>query len=259
MEKKYEMFKENEIDKLYRIRALRDFGDVKKGDLGGFIEKEENLSHIGNCWVYDNARVCGNACVFDNAWVFGNARVFGNAQVSGEALVYSNARVYGNAQVFGNAQVSGNARVYGDAWVYGDAQVYGDAVVCEYHTIITGHCTSNLLINIKESIRCQTGLCVMNNKIIAYKSVNKDLTSIYDPSFQYKVGEIAEVTDYDESNASCSVGLHFSSANYPYCPDDNFAILMAEINLDDIITVQQGKIRCKRAKILDVYIVSDNT
>ena len=43
MEKKYEMFKEKETDVLYRIRALRDFGYVKKGDIGGYIEKEENL------------------------------------------------------------------------------------------------------------------------------------------------------------------------------------------------------------------------
>ena len=34
---------------LHRIRALRDFGDVKAGDLGGFIESEGNLSHDGEC------------------------------------------------------------------------------------------------------------------------------------------------------------------------------------------------------------------
>lgn len=32
---------------LRRIKSLIDFSDVKKGELGGFIEKEENLSH--NC------------------------------------------------------------------------------------------------------------------------------------------------------------------------------------------------------------------
>lgn len=34
---------------LYRIEALKDFNDVKKGDKGGFIENEDNLSHYGNC------------------------------------------------------------------------------------------------------------------------------------------------------------------------------------------------------------------
>ena len=70
---------------LYRIQALRDFGDVKEGEFGGWIESEKNLSHEGSAWVSDNAWVYGDACVSGNAWVYGNARVYGNAQVSGDA------------------------------------------------------------------------------------------------------------------------------------------------------------------------------
>lgn len=55
---------------LYRIKAIKDFNDVKVGDLGGFIEKEENLSHYYNSWVYGNAEVYGNAKVFGNAEIF---------------------------------------------------------------------------------------------------------------------------------------------------------------------------------------------
>ena len=89
--------------KLFRIKALVAFGTVEKGELGGFIEKEDNLSHDSNAWVSGNARVSGDAQVFGNAWVFGDAQVFGNAWVSG------------NARVSGDAQVSGNALVFGDA------------------------------------------------------------------------------------------------------------------------------------------------
>ena len=49
---KYKLSEETlEIDGhvLHRIIALRDFGNVKKGDLGGFIEKESNLAHDLNC------------------------------------------------------------------------------------------------------------------------------------------------------------------------------------------------------------------
>lgn len=60
---------------LHRIRAIKDFGNVKAGDLGGWIEKEENLSQKGKAWVYGNAMVCGNAEVYGNAEVTGNARV----------------------------------------------------------------------------------------------------------------------------------------------------------------------------------------
>ena len=71
--------------KLFRIKALVAFGDVEKGELGGFIEKEDNLSHSGNAWVY------GNALVYGDAWVSGNARVSGNAWVSGDAKVSGDA------------------------------------------------------------------------------------------------------------------------------------------------------------------------
>ena len=57
--------------KLFRIRALVEFGNVKAGDLGGYIEKEENLDQDGDAEVYGNA------------WVYGNAKVYGNARVYG--------------------------------------------------------------------------------------------------------------------------------------------------------------------------------
>ena len=109
--------------KLYRIESLKDFAFIKKGDKGGFVESEENLSQVGSCWIYNDTKVCGNA------WVFGDAKVYGNAQVYGNTKVYDNAQVYDNAKVFGDAQVYDNAKVYGNVWVYGDAKVCGDAMV----------------------------------------------------------------------------------------------------------------------------------
>ena len=113
--------------KLFRIKALVAFGNVEKGELGGFIEKEDNLSHDGDAWVSGNAQVCGNAQVFGSAWVFDNAQVSGNAQVFDNAQVFGDARVFGNAWVCGNAQVSGNAQVFDNAQVSGNAQVFGNA------------------------------------------------------------------------------------------------------------------------------------
>ena len=93
--KKYE-FTDDKIEfdgqVLTRIRALVDIPrfNVKAGDLGGYIEKERNLSHIGDCWVGGNARVFEQARVFGNARVYGNALVFGNACVPGNAKIESN-------------------------------------------------------------------------------------------------------------------------------------------------------------------------
>lgn len=156
--KKYELTSETKIvggKKLFRIKALINFNDVFIGDLGGFIEKEENLSHEGYAWVYgdacvyENARVCGdarihnnarvygkarvcnNAKVYDNAYVYGNARIYGNAYVYDNAVVCNNVDVYGNASICGDAFVYDNARVCNNAEVYGNASIYGDAEVCD--------------------------------------------------------------------------------------------------------------------------------
>ena len=100
---------------LYRIEALKDFSDVKKGDKGGFVQSEENLSHDGKCWVYDNATVRRNATVRGSAVVSGNAAVRGDAVVRGNAAVRGDAVVTGNAFVTGSAVVTENAVVRGDA------------------------------------------------------------------------------------------------------------------------------------------------
>ena len=138
MEKKYKLTKENISyfsRTLYRIEALKDFGNVKKGDKGGYVESEYNLSQEGDCWIFDNAKVYGyaevynDALVFDNAEVYGNAKVYCNAKVYGKALVYGYVEVYGNTEVYDNALVFGNAEVWGNAKVYGKALVYNNAFV----------------------------------------------------------------------------------------------------------------------------------
>ena len=79
--KKYKLTEETIIVNgrtLYRIEALRDFAYIKKGDKGGFVEKENNLSQYGDSWVDDDAKV------------FGNAQVCGNARIYGDAIISSN-------------------------------------------------------------------------------------------------------------------------------------------------------------------------
>lgn len=114
--KKYELTDETfEIGGrvLHRIRALKNFGAIKEGDVGGLIESEKNLSQEGNCWVD------------------GDAMVADDANVSGDALILGNAQVYENAVVKGNAEVEDTAKVHGSAQVFGRAKICGDAEVCE--------------------------------------------------------------------------------------------------------------------------------
>ncbi len=152
MRKKYKLTRETKkfLDGtvLHRIRAVRDFvladgTKIRAGDLGGWIECEENLSHCGSAWVRDEALIFNKAWVGDDARVCDDARVYGNARIGGKVRVYGQAWIYGKtwinggvqiggeAKVFGNAQIYGNAQVYGNAMVYDDTQIYGKAEVCK--------------------------------------------------------------------------------------------------------------------------------
>lgn len=66
MEKKFELTNisiEKNGRKLYRIKALKSFQKVKVGELGGYVEKEENLSHKGSAWISDDALVYDNMII----------------------------------------------------------------------------------------------------------------------------------------------------------------------------------------------------
>lgn len=116
-----------EVVTLRQIRAIRKFGDVEEGELGGWIENERNLSQKGNCWVSGDAAVWGKGGVRDNAKVRGSAHVSGRAWICENAEIYGEARIYGNAQVSGNAHVFGEAMVHDEAWIHGDAQIFGNS------------------------------------------------------------------------------------------------------------------------------------
>ena len=64
MGKKYELTEETKEfygRTLHRIKALKNFGDVEVGDLGGYIESESNLIQEGCAWVYGDAMVYRNS------------------------------------------------------------------------------------------------------------------------------------------------------------------------------------------------------
>ncbi|MDE7361111.1 MAG: hypothetical protein K2N38_04185 [Oscillospiraceae bacterium] len=125
-----------------RIRALRDIepptkdGSVTKGDLGGWIESESNLSHSGECWVDEDAVVMGNAVVKDNAYVCNRSVVDGNAIICDQAAVDGNEVTVGEyAIICGNASVLELAEVVGHVTVKGNVKVRGCAVIKDPYEI----------------------------------------------------------------------------------------------------------------------------
>lgn len=103
-----------------RIQALCDVNpDVKKGDLGGYVEKEWNLSQQGKCWIYDDAVSC------EWARVQTNAQMFGFSQAKGWAMVTGKAGMSGYSLADGETYIK-------DAAITDHAQIQGEAVVEAY-------------------------------------------------------------------------------------------------------------------------------
>ena len=99
--KKYELTKDvrtmNDGTKVYRIRALRDIEehDVIWGQMGGFVEKEFNLSQA----------------VSDTSWVDDEAVVMGQTELVGSVLVQHNSVVEGDSKLYGHVIVTGKSHL----------------------------------------------------------------------------------------------------------------------------------------------------
>lgn len=129
MERKYVLTNETMREKgriLHRIQAVRSFGDIEEGEPGGWIEKESNLSHEGDCWVDDEAMV------YDNASVNNNAKIKENAVIKGDVKIMDNSIIRGNAKVMENAIIREDVEVMDDA-------VIGGHVELKKHVIIGGN------------------------------------------------------------------------------------------------------------------------
>lgn len=148
MDKKYELLENDTIvvegHALHRIRLLKDLGHVKAGTLGGYIEKEDNLSHSGECWVAKEAKVYGDASVEENAivddvaivkdyaivtdmaYICDGAVVCNKAMVRGSASINDAAVVGGEADISDNTYVSGNAAIEGEGFICGGACITGN-------------------------------------------------------------------------------------------------------------------------------------
>lgn len=96
---------------LHRIRCTKDFRNITKGTLGGFVENYNNLC--------------------DEAWVGGDAKVYAGAVVKNRACVQDSACVSNCAVIAEGAYVEDSAYVYGTVWIGGNAAIYDLAVVVQ--------------------------------------------------------------------------------------------------------------------------------
>lgn len=153
MDKKYELIP-SEYPNLYRVKALKDFGDVKIGDIGGFVQSEKNLSHKGLCWIYHNAKALDKSIVRDDATlhdlakakdkaiISGKASLFDSSEAGGTSCVTGRATMMEYSKIFDNARLEewavleesslafGNAVLSGNTHLSGSSKVFGLAYLC---------------------------------------------------------------------------------------------------------------------------------
>ena len=120
--------------KLYRIKALKDFSDVKKGDLGGWVFSKNNLSQEGDCWIYnnakcmDNARVCDDSCMYDYSVMRNNSCMYDSSRMYDNTRMYDNSEMHEGSKMYNNSIISEHGEMWKNGVLDGDKNLYGKLV-----------------------------------------------------------------------------------------------------------------------------------
>ena len=235
--KKYEIDKSTEIffnnNILYRIKALKDFADIKAGDYGGYVSWEKNLSQDDNCWIYDDAKVMGAAQVIDNAIVKDNAIVNDYAIIKNNAVVKNKASIKGHAIIANQATVSSrafilnnvicdkqatisgqtmlrnNAHITEHATITGQAMVFSNALVAG-HAIVTGHAILNDNVKILNNAIVTDNAKVEDNAVISGAAHLIDNANVSGMAEITGDVTITSINDYDVFKNTWSSGRYFT-------------------------------------------------
>ena len=146
-----------------------------------------------------------------------------------------------------NLSISGDAWVSGNAWVSGDARVYGNARVSGNAWVQFGNLTIDIYSNFQAYIASSLNVFPIKGIYYLYKRVTKisegKYKSWYDNETTYIDGRVTRVANFDpDTTVSCSRGIHASTPFY-YSQGDT--LIAVKIKTEDIITCQEGKVRCK--------------
>lgn len=126
--------------KLHQIVAARDIPElgVQEGDLGGFVESEQNLSHKGTCWVFAGS-VYEQAVVSNGATVRGDGvKVHEYAKLDGGFTAYDNAELYGHFRGTGCGKVAGRVDAKDSTMIKGSGYVT-DGTIMRNRATVSGH------------------------------------------------------------------------------------------------------------------------
>jgi len=166
---------------LHRIRLTEsiDNGDdlLFAGQLGGWIEKAENIEGIG--WVGGEAMVYHNACVCDqsmaiehaeikdsaitadSATVGQNAVISHQGYVGGHSFVGEHATISNKAKVEEHAEITGYVRICGSSEIRGESTIEDHVVV--HNSVITGKITIIDHVEVHDSVI--EGKCMIEGNV----------------------------------------------------------------------------------------------
>ena len=122
---------------LYRIRALKDFSDVKAGDLGGWVSGKYNLSQEGECWIYDEAKCMDNARMYHNSAMYNNAvmcdfsEMHGCSEMHNYSAMLDNSRMYNCSAMYDNSRMYNDSKMYSNSRMFDNSAMYNNAVMLD--------------------------------------------------------------------------------------------------------------------------------
>lgn len=192
---------------LYRVVALKDFSvmgfDVKEGDIGGYIQSEQNLSQDDLSWITNNGKVFDSVKLTDSL-IRGDARVFGNcniknSQIAGRATVYENAIIEGSF-IGSNCIVNGHTNL-SKVFMYNSSQITGTSIVTdsELHDgcRISGESVVEdvILYGTCEIKSSKVENCKYTGRIVVVNDNRKDETLTYEPDLQIEQGDLDKRVD----------------------------------------------------------------
>lgn len=189
--------------KVFRVQALKDFNDVKKGDRGGYVESEDNLSFEPG----------------DNSWVYDESIVHGDGKVEKDSVVYKNTEVE-DSRITNASNVSHNSNIK-------NSRISGSTVQ-NAETFYANIKDSELSHEVKvknsrvENSQVENGSEVYNSKM-------KDSTLVNDAKIS-KGTSIINVTLDDEKLEGSTVKDY----------DTNTAIKLSDDDLSDLQEMEDG-------------------
>ena len=128
---KYELSKnpEHRLGNVTRIVALKDFSNVKKGEIGGFVSNENNLSQYGDCWLYGNSKMFGNCKMFDNSKMFGYSEMHDYSEMHNNSEIHNNSKMHDNSKMFGYSKMHGYSKMDNNSEMHDNSKIFGNSKI----------------------------------------------------------------------------------------------------------------------------------